>query len=151
MTRRGELKDVSAGLLGSFVSRNNDVDGYWGLGLLRTLADRSGLNLLRFDLKAGSAEPDDPVALRIAQTYGDKFKHHLARRRIPSDVVVKAEITVQFELDTTPIAVARACEKPARCTVFLLDRRNREHRGSTSTTCAPHDPGRETRSARAGT
>lgn len=39
MTRRGELKDVALGVLGSFVSRNNDVDGYWCLGLLRALAD----------------------------------------------------------------------------------------------------------------
>jgi hypothetical protein len=29
-----KLKSVAAGLLGSFVSRNNDIGGYWGIGVL---------------------------------------------------------------------------------------------------------------------
>lgn len=151
MTRRGELKDIAAGLLGSFVSRNNDVDGYWGLGLLRSFADRSGMNLLRFDLKAGSADPRDPTALQIAQAYGHRLEHHLARRRIPNGVVIRAEITVEFGLDATPFTPAPTYGQPVRCTALLINRGNREHRCSTLTTCAPHDPARERRSARAGT
>jgi hypothetical protein len=150
MTRRGELKDFAAGLLGSFVSRNNDAGGYWGLGLLRSLADRRGMNLLLFDLKAGSAEPQDPTALRIAQAYRDKLGHHLARRRIPSGVVVRAEITVEFGLEA-PVTPAPTYGQPVRGTALLVDPRNREHRRSALTTCAPHDPARESRSARAGT
>jgi hypothetical protein len=151
MTRRGELRAVLTGLLGSFVSRNNDVDGYWGLGLLRSFADRSGMGVLHLDLKTGSAEPRDPTAERIAQAYREKLEHHLSRLRISSDLVMKAELSVEFELQTSPRTPEPTYGQPVRCTMLLVDRRNREHRRSAVTTCAPHDPTRERRSTRAVT
>jgi len=145
MARRGELKDVASGLLGSFVSRNNDVGGYWGLGLLRSLADRDRINVLRFDLKAASAEPPDPIAASIAQNYHDMLARQLARRRIPSGLVLKAEITVQFGIDESLLASAPTYGERVSCAVLLLDGRAREHRQSILTACAPHNPARERR------
>jgi hypothetical protein len=34
MARRKEFKNIANGLICSFVSRNNDVYGYWGIGKL---------------------------------------------------------------------------------------------------------------------
>ena len=148
MTRRGELKDVASALLGSFVSRNNDVGGYWGLGLLRSAADRDRTNMLYFDLKAASAAPGDPTAASISQTYRDLLARQLARRRIPSGFVLKAEITVQFAIEESLFASMPTYGEPVRCAVLLVDGRGREYRQSALTACAPHDPTRESRRGR---
>ena len=38
MPRSARLTNIANGLCGSFVSRNNDVEGYWAIGKLRLLA-----------------------------------------------------------------------------------------------------------------
>ena len=149
MTRRGELRDIGSGLVGSFVSRNNDVGGYWALGLLRSLADRGRTRVLRFDLKTGSSEPPAPPAERVAQTYRERLEEHLARKGIPNDFIVQAILTVEFGVEATPFTPAPTDGQLVRCTALLLDRRNREHRHVALTACAPHDPTREIRSTRA--
>jgi hypothetical protein len=149
MTRRGELTDLAAGLLGSFASRNNDVGGYWTLGLLRSLADRAGARLLRFDLRTGTAEPLAPITATVARVYGYKLEQQLTRRRIPAGVVSSAEITVEFGVQADPFRPAPTYGEPVRCTVVLVDYRNRVYRVSRLTNCGPHDPARERRSTRA--
>ena len=57
MSGRNKLRGVAHAVLGSFISRNNDIDGYWALGLLRSFADTAGVAELRFDLVTGTAEP----------------------------------------------------------------------------------------------
>ncbi|WP_378178258.1 hypothetical protein [Aquimarina sp. SS2-1] len=37
MGKRKLFKNIANGVLGSFVSRNNDVQGYWGIGKLYSL------------------------------------------------------------------------------------------------------------------
>jgi hypothetical protein len=150
MTRRGQLTDVAAGLVGSFVSRNNDIGGYWALGLLRSLSDRVGVTLLRLDLRTASAEPADPTALDVARSYSAELQRHLGRRRIPNNVVIKAEINVQFLLSAQSLRSASTYGQPVRCTVLLVDRQKRVHQRSLLTNCAPHNPARERRSNRAG-
>jgi hypothetical protein len=148
MTRRRELIDLAAGITGSFVSRNNDVGGYWSLGLLRSLADRIGISALQFDLMAATAYPHDPIAATVAQVYHYKLKDQLTRRRI-QDFLATAVLTVEFGVQANPSAPAPTYGDPVRCTVLLVDRQDREHRCTRWTTCAPHNPARESRSARA--
>ncbi len=44
------LNDVPHGLLGKFASRNNDIKGYWGIGVLKQYAVKYDLTKLIFDL-----------------------------------------------------------------------------------------------------
>ena len=147
---RGELTDLAAGLVGSFASRNNDVDGYWGLGLLRLLVHRAGVRVLRFDLKTATAEPLAPITAAVVRVYCDKLEQQLTQRRIPAGEVLKAEINVEFGVEANPLKSASTYGEPVRCTVVLVDHRNRVIRKSLLTNCGPHDPARETRSARVG-
>jgi hypothetical protein len=50
MARRKALKNVCSGILGSFVSRNNDCEGYWGMGILYRFAKERGKSDLMIDL-----------------------------------------------------------------------------------------------------
>jgi hypothetical protein len=53
------LKGIAGGILGSFLSRNNDLDGYWGMGILRLLAQEHGVEMVYLDLLAGTCMPPD--------------------------------------------------------------------------------------------
>ncbi len=47
-----KLKNIAHGLLGTFLSRNNDIGGYWGIGVLKQYAIRHDLAEIIFDLHA---------------------------------------------------------------------------------------------------
>lgn len=148
MTRRGELKDVALGVLGSFVSRNNDVDGYWCLGLLRALADAQRVSSLRLDLTGQATEPRDELTALTAATYREALLRQLARRGIAQGVISKAEIHVDFNASASVFASLPTYGQPTRCSICLLDERGQEHRQTVMTACATHDPKRESRSTR---
>lgn len=148
MARR-ELLDVAAAVAGSFVSRNNDVNGYWGLGLLRSYADRNGLRSLRFDLLEGDPEPkSDPPAL-VADAYRRVLARQLTIRRIARGIVTKAEVLLTFDPDTPNTPSASTYGAPFSCTVRLTDHRGREFERIRIGCCSPHNPLRELQSVRA--
>jgi hypothetical protein len=57
MPRGARLTNIARGLCGSFVSRNNDLDGYWSIGKLRSLADRYGRAAVLIDVLTSSIHP----------------------------------------------------------------------------------------------
>ena len=121
---RSELNGVAAGLAGSFVSRNNDVDGFWSLGLLRLFADQLQLKSLRFDIANGRTEPDAPLLLRVCHTYQASLARQLAARGIDRSMVAHAEILVSFDaLGSPSMPPARTYGPPFLCSVRLLDDR----------------------------
>lgn len=151
MTRCGEFRNLATGILGSFVSRNNDVDGYWCFGVLRAFADRKRCKTLRFDLVRQTAEPADSLTRMIAVRYGDVLRRQLVHREIASDAVPNAELQVDFHVQVSALASLPTYGDPARCSFVLLDDRGRECCLSVVTACAPHNPERELRSSRAVT
>jgi hypothetical protein len=104
MGRGKLLDDVAAAILGSFVSRNNDVDGYWALGLLRSLADATGVSEFRLDVLRGETEPGAPLPQLLSQEYHGALQRHLAVRRIQPARIVEAEIIVTFKCDQEGMA-----------------------------------------------
>jgi hypothetical protein len=98
VTRRGKLNDVAASVLGSFISRNNDVDGYCGMGPLHALADRTQRATVCLDLIGTTGVPSDDLAARIAAAYGDTLQRQVARCGLSGSVFVAAEMRVDFDV-----------------------------------------------------
>jgi hypothetical protein len=69
MPRRKAFQDAARGLLGAFVSRNNDVGGYWAIGKLYAHARRSRSPEVRIDLIESTIAP--PSA-----EFADLIAHH---------------------------------------------------------------------------
>lgn len=147
MARR-ELLDVAAAVAGSFVSRNNDVNGYWGLGLLRAHADRNGLRSLRFDILEQDADAQGGAPALVADAYRRVLARQLAIRRIKPGIVTKAEILLTFDPDEPNTPSASTYGAPFSCTARLTDHRGREFERVRAGCCAPHNPLRELRSPR---
>lgn len=57
MIRRKQLKNLAYGIAGRFTSRNNDLNGYWALGILYSAAEDAGTNRVRLDIISQTATP----------------------------------------------------------------------------------------------
>jgi len=93
MGRRKELKSVCNDLLDNFVSRNNDLNGYWALGKFQAYLRSTSEDHLRFHLVADDGSTSAfPTTLRY---YRRALRRHLDVRGIPEVWVSAALISVE--------------------------------------------------------
>lgn len=151
MARRRELKNIANGVLSSFNSRNNDVDGYWGIGMLCLFAKNHEMSEVRFDLmrRESSAAPS-PIG-PLAAHYREKLDHLLEIRGLPSTWIKSAKLSVcfdaPFEHKFNYFGSALG-GKPYMCTLEIIDDLGRKHGARTGGNCWPHNPKKESRSGR---
>lgn len=100
MASRKRLKNLAAGLLGSFVSRNNGVEAFWAPGVLYDEADGQPL---RLDMLTATAAPPGTAAAAVAGHYAELLRRGLIRERI--DPVELVEAVVELRFDTPARAV----------------------------------------------
>jgi hypothetical protein len=160
MRRRVELKSVGSWVLHSFVSRNNDLDGYWAIGKLYLFAKRLGETSVALDLFKKTLSPDPrrlsglykpPNVEILCARYGGMLLRALATRKVPLQWAASATIRVDFDRpDVVPAYVRPGINaKPFGCTLHLVDDLSHEHVLALAGWCWPHDPGIEHRSTRA--
>ena len=148
MARRKELKNIASGIFGSFISRNNDVAGYWGIGQLSLLAQQHSVSIVRIDILAGFITPSSPLFSKLVSGYARILNGHLTSRNIHSAWVRSAEIELNFrpELPSKPVPVT-TWGSLFRLTVAIIDDRGVKHEVNSYGYCSPHNPMKERRSA----
>jgi hypothetical protein len=104
MAGRKQLKNLANGLLGTFVSRNNDINGYWGLGLLRLYAAQRSLQTVSIDLLSQGLEKEQISPIDIAwRNYRKWLFEKLSDAGIDPMELRAAEIRIRFTtLDEFP-------------------------------------------------
>ena len=93
---RRALAGVAGGILGSFISRNNDVGGYWAVGQLRTECDARSTTALTLDLLAGTASLDGSVVVRVATAYRDVLSRLLQGIELGPEHLRSARVLLDF-------------------------------------------------------
>lgn len=147
---RRELTGVAGGLLGSFISRNNDVDGYWALGQLRSECDARCSTTLTLDILAGTASPDGRVGLRVAMAYRDVLSRLLQGIELGPEHLRSARVLLDFAPPpSTRVDPHASYGSPFACVVRLEDPRGHAFRVQYAGRCRAHNPDLERRSARA--
>ena len=149
MPSRNELKSIAAGTLDSFVSRYNDYDGYWALGLLYRSALERSERILSLHLLGAGEKPADPLQEAVAARYREMLLAVLSRRSLPIEWVASATLTVEFEYPGRYTPALAILEKPFRAELALTTDLGRRIRVQLVRSCWPHDPKRESRSGRA--
>ena len=151
MSRFRLLNGVAAGLADSFIGRNNDIGGYWAMGLLYRLVLPSGEDRVVLDLLSTDANLGSTVCRTAASTYAAHLQRLLGAFEVPSELVSSATVCAQFGLESPEHARTpkRTAGDPFLCTVVLTDSRTREHVARRAGWCRPHDWRTERRSARA--
>ena len=148
MPNRGLLKSIASGVLGSFVSRNNDVGGYWGIGQLCRIASELGLDSLTFDLlvSSASAPTNHPVIATLAHKYGEMLRSQAEQKGFTSSTLARAILSIEFgtsgHLRTAPLVTRGA---PIFVSLALCDERSRSLKVFLTSRCEPHNPNNETR------
>lgn len=150
MPRGAHLANIASGLCGSFASRNNDLDGYWSIGKLRSLAEQYGRTTVILDVLTSSIYPPSSEFAPVLARY----RHLLAKladlSRIRLEEITVARITLDFAPPPWP---GISYYKPQWGDQFTLAVTiNAEGRAAGivhhAGYCRPHDPARESRSAR---
>jgi hypothetical protein len=151
MTRRRELNGIAGNLLGSFVSRNNDVAGYWAIGKLCALALQTANGEISIELLTKRLTPHSPELDPMLDQYKARLVSSLEKRSFPLHLVTAAEVLVAFGglFKPDPLKFRPRGTVPFRCTVALTDDLRRSHEAQHSGEVWPHDPQRELRSVRA--
>jgi hypothetical protein len=150
MPRRSEVKCVADGVLGSFVSRNNDCAGYWAIGLLYRRALGACSNGTSFTLVGVGDEAHDlAIDTELQAKYRELLAKLMAGRSLPANWIKSAKITVHFEYAGEFRRVLAKLEKPYLAQLSVTTDLGKiftvEHLGA----CWPHEPTRESRSGRA--
>ncbi|WP_093552791.1 hypothetical protein [Pseudoduganella namucuonensis] len=156
MPRRNELRCIGSGLLHSFVSRNNDLVGYWALGKLYLHAKRVGKTSITLDLLRETTLPSlthlyktHDFAL-INARYQSMLDELLARRAVPKTWLSGALMSIEFESKTAAPTYLKIGRDAAAytCTLTLVDDLGNQHILRAAGWCRPHNPSLETRSTR---
>lgn len=149
MARRKELKNIAAGLYGSFISRYNDVGGYWGVGKLCLLAQQHDTHTVHLDLMAQSISPRSTEFAKLVAGYYAMLKKHLESRHIPSTWTTSAAIELDFKPPhpSGKHSSIVAWGSPFKLTVSITDDKGKNHTIEGYSYCGPHNPSKESRSA----
>ncbi|MFB3429307.1 MAG: hypothetical protein ABL309_00130 [Phycisphaerales bacterium] len=139
MPRGKRLKGVADNMLMTFMSRYNDVGGYWGLGVLRLEMDRLELNRVEFDLLDPKAEFPGRCEPIGDWSRGRFFRQLVAHSVTPSELYA-ASITIMLKEGELLEKLAGGRGDPMTCAVRCMDNHEREFLARRWCMCAPHDP-----------
>lgn len=151
MPRRSELNCVASNIVHSFVSRNNDIGGYWALGKLYGYAKNKNSTLLTISLAPLGETPSVEPTELVSRNYGTKLLAMIKGRKLPPSWITSACISVQFESAAAKpqFFSTRINGRPFQCRIEIEDDLGRQHVASVAGWCSPHDPNFETQSTRA--
>ncbi|QPI52584.1 hypothetical protein IV454_14475 [Massilia antarctica] len=119
MMKLKTLKHVAAGISQSFVSRNNDVGGYWALGELYKECSAPDYAFL-LSLLDGISIPSTPAASQVVKNYAMFLQRALVSQGIALGELEDANVFIQFDTASPERALDVQCQgDPFLCIVTL--------------------------------
>jgi len=135
---KGNLRHIAAGLLGKFISRNNNIERLWAPGVLYTEAQAAG-SRVELDLLAEGARPDLSQAASVSRSFAAWLRMALGRRGFTLDVLASATVALEFGLPPLPRSLGdNSFGDGCTCTVTLASRDGKTVSYGASVPCAPH-------------
>lgn len=135
-----KLKHAAAGLAGSFVSRNNDVGGYWAPGLL--YRDAAAGLAVQLRLTDRTATPSTAAAMLVTRNYAEFLQHALRKHGVDWEDLALATVEVRF--NATHAGPRLACGEPFTCSVSLASKTDSVVTATATSYCQRYETGRFT-------
>ena len=152
MVSRRELKGIAAGIVGKFSSRNNDIGGYWAMGVLYRNAVRNGSTVVKLNLLTGEIEPQIKNVGMLVSTFREYLFSRLKAVGFEEYQITGATVELKFGLEENPIKSVLKKDtwgEPYLCSVFLIDDFCKCRSFKKGGWCAQHNPKLERQSTRA--
>lgn len=149
MPTRREIKGVLDGFSSSFVSRNNDIDGYWGLGQLYKHAVSHNTNQVVIDVLSNDIVPPNPRFRPYIDAYAKSILTNFSSRSLPHNWLTQATVTINFnQFDKEDHPLLRYQGEPFLGTIEFVDDLSRKRSVEIRGRCRKHDVSREQRAVR---
>ena len=129
MSRRKQFKGVCHDIIGTFVSRYNDLDGYWALGQYVAFLERLGERQLQLKLRDATGVPDSRSVAVSAEYYRSAILRMMEANAMPKAWFADATIKVSI------VAPAKAA-----CEIEIVSDLGRTYRSERTINVRPHDP-----------
>ena len=147
---KNEIPCILSGMLGSFMSRNNESEGYWAVGKLHRFARENNSTSLAIQIHPDETVPENALIESVRSKYRTMLTSILSEKNIPVTRLVSAKIFLNFE--RTALLPATECPHPGAAP-FLCNLTFESCHGKVRTLqatgwSAPHDPENEHQSAR---
>lgn len=149
--RLWELQSVAHDIACACVGRNNDLNGYWALGILMAVARDREIERIEFDLLLGTASQADERLIDLGPVYSGLLFKQMERRKIARRRIVRAAVGFSFDFGRSrPSPFSdQLVEHPFAVTVTIHDHSTLVHEECKKEWCWPHNPEFESRSTRA--
>lgn len=136
-----KLRHVAAGLLASFICRNNDFAGYWAPGLLYR---ECGADLrVRLNLLEPGVVPSPGIATAVAREYAEFLRRALVKHGLRVEQLAQADVELRFDADVALDDAGSGCiGEPFVCTVTLTAKDGRAALAQGIRRCARYQQGR---------
>ena len=150
MAKRSQFWQVARGVLTSFASRNNDVRGFWGIGVLARITQNQGLGQIELPLYPTPLRSPEPVLSALATRYADLLAAKLLMAGVPAAWLASAKLVFSFPAaaPTQHHLGASAPGQPFECRLEVTDERQCFKSFAWSGWCWPQGDGPESRSTR---
>ncbi|WP_373989579.1 hypothetical protein [Duganella sp. BuS-21] len=150
MPTGAHLTNIANGLCGSFTSRNNELDGYWAIGKLRSLAEKYGQTTVLLNFLTSSIHPPASEFAPMLARYRNLLAKLAEVSRIPLEEITTAHIMLDFAPPPWPRIIYYKLQWGDQFTLTVTI--NADHRAVGSVRhagyCRPHNPVQEIRSIR---
>jgi hypothetical protein len=142
MARRRELKSIASGLAWHCLSRNNDINGYWGVGMICLLAQERGCSEITIPILPRAFLSGFEAEFR------DQMSHRVACWSFPLKHLVEA-YSICFSFEPHSVLAPRGQRYRVTCSAILTDDLGKRREASAQTLCFAHNPAFELQSTRA--
>ena len=148
LAKKNEYKVIADGIISSFVSRNNDVDGYWGIGKLYSLSTSLNADVTIIDLIERSITPKAERFLPMINHYSQKLVKLQDKRGLSKESLKDVKIYVSCTRNLDITVYDSWSPHLVSCEIKLTLENGSTFTQVRSVRCRPHDPKRELKSTR---
>ena len=150
MALRRELKGIANAINESFINRNNDFNGYWTIGQLKSLALDNGITSMTFPLMLSNANPSSGLQNYTACHYANMLKSLLKKQKLPNHWVSNAVIKIDFnpKVELARLHKCTASGEPFQCTCLITSDTGQDYTSIIYERCRPHAAAKEFKSTR---
>jgi hypothetical protein len=134
MARRRQFKGICRDVLNNFVSRYNDLNGYWAVGQFAKIADASSLHNLKFQLREGVTVPPYPEFTPTSSYYWRTLLRLMAANKMSEGWLSDANIVLSM-----------VSKNAASCSIEITTDLGRIYSHTKTVAVRPHDRMKERR------
>lgn len=134
MPKRKQFKGICHDILDTFISRNNDLDGYWALGKYVSFLEAIGELRLQFKLLESITIPHSPSATLAVEYYRGAVLRMMRANAMPDSWIADATITVSIVAPTKMV-----------CNIEIVSDLGKAYQHERLIHVRAHDPAREYR------